>query len=127
MLNLRSRNRSDEQSVQAAEDALTRKRSEAIVSAAVALAAVVSVESPFIHVDSIQACAEKILILLMIPSCSKYRLASVPFSNDYEVISRTKPGVSHHSESQESGMTDYLTDSKLAQLARGSLLYQPLL
>ena len=45
-----------EASVQAAEDAQARKRSEATVSAAVALAAVVSGESPFIHVDSIQVC-----------------------------------------------------------------------
>lgn len=42
--------------MQAAEDSLARKRPEAIVSAAVALAAVVSGESPFVHVDSIQAC-----------------------------------------------------------------------
>ena len=56
--------------VQAAEDALTRKRSDAIVSAAVALAAVVSVESPFIHVDSIQA---RLLNLLMIHFCTIYQ------------------------------------------------------
>ena len=42
--------------MQAAEDACARKRTEAIVSAAVALAAVISGESPFIHVDSLQAC-----------------------------------------------------------------------
>ena len=40
--------------VQAAEDALTKKRSEPTIAAAVALAAIVSVESPFIHVASIQ-------------------------------------------------------------------------
>lgn len=40
--------------MQAVEDALKRKHSEVIIAAAVALAAVVSVESPFIHVDSIQ-------------------------------------------------------------------------
>ena len=47
---------SAERCMQAAEDALARKRSEAIVSAAVALAAVIGGESPFIYVDSIQAC-----------------------------------------------------------------------
>ena len=40
--------------MQAAEEALTGKHSEPIVAAAVALAAVVSVESPFIHVATIQ-------------------------------------------------------------------------
>ena len=40
--------------MQAAEDALTKKHSEPIVAAAVALAAIVSVESPFIHVATIQ-------------------------------------------------------------------------
>ena len=40
--------------MQAAEDALTKKHSEPTIAAAVALAAVVSVESPFIHVTSMQ-------------------------------------------------------------------------
>ena len=40
--------------MQAAEEALTKKQAEPIVAAAVALAAVVSVESPFIHVATIQ-------------------------------------------------------------------------
>lgn len=52
---LRTTGRLSVDCVQAAEDARTRKRSDVIVAAAVALAAVVSVESPFIHVDSIQA------------------------------------------------------------------------
>ena len=40
--------------VQAAEEALAKNQAEPIVAAAVALAAVVSVESPFIHVATIQ-------------------------------------------------------------------------
>lgn len=55
MHSLRTTGRLTVDCVQAAEDARTRKRSDVIVAAAVALAAVVSVESPFIHVDSIQA------------------------------------------------------------------------
>ena len=51
--------------MQAAEEALTGKHSEPIVAAAVALAAVVSVESPFIHVATIQ---------VLIGSLSRYML-----------------------------------------------------